>query len=285
MSGHTDGIPRPNDLTRLFDRRYALIGMIHLLPLPGAPRFDPAVGMRGVVDRAVDEARLLVDAGFDGLIVENGWDIPFLKPGDLGPETAAAMAVATAELARSVDAPIGVNCLANAVDTSIAIAAAAGGSFVRANQWANAYIANEGFIEGRAGVVTRYRHAIGADQVTVWADVQVKLGSHAITSDRSLTEQARDTAWFDADALIVTGSRLGDPPTAEDARTLRAATKLPLVAGSGVCIENLPQLVTITDGAIVGSAIKCGGVWHGDLDKDVCIKMCHERDRLEGTAP
>lgn len=280
--GRTDALPRPSDLERLFGRRFALIGMLHLLPLPGSPRFtgEPG-GMRAVIRQAVDEARVLASAGFDGLIVENGWDVPFLKPDDIGPETPAAMAVVAAEVARSVAVPLGVNCLANAADRSLAIAVAAGAQFVRSNQWVNAYVANEGFIEGRAGLVTRYRHAIGADHVTVWADVQVKLGSHAITADRSLEEQARDAAWFDADVLIATGTRLGDAPREAQLRAVRAATSLPVIVGSGVRTDNLADIVPHADGAIVGSSIKSGGVWHGHVDPEACQKLCAARDILE----
>ncbi len=284
VTDRTGGVPECGDLERLFGRRFALIGMIHLLPLPGSPRFTPKRGMDAVIRQATDEARVLVDAGFDGLIVENGWDIPFLKPDDIGPETPAAMAVAAAEVARTVGVPLGINCLANAVDRSLAVAAAAGAQFVRSNQWVNAYVANEGLVEGRAGMMTRYRHAIGADHVTVWADVQVKLGAHAITADRSLTDQARDAAWFDADALIVTGTRLGDAPTTAHLQTIRAATGLPLVAGSGVRIDNLADIVPHTDGAIVGSSIKSGGVWRGHIDRDVCERLCAARDVLERQA-
>jgi hypothetical protein len=173
-----------------------------------------------------------------------------------------------------------VNCLANAVEASIAVAAATGAAFVRANQWVNAYVANEGYIEGRAGLVTRYRHAIRADQVTVWADVQVKLGSHAITADRSLAEQARDADWFDADALIVTGSRLADPPITEDLRTVRKASALPVIAGSGVRPENLATILEYADAVIVGSALKDGDVWHGAMSKDAVLELSRERDRF-----
>ncbi|MGF1426626.1 BtpA/SgcQ family protein [Kitasatospora sp. LaBMicrA B282] len=274
-------VPECGDLARLFGRRFALVGMIHLLPLPGSPRFTPERGMAEVIRRATDEARVLVEAGFDGLVIENAWDIPFLKPDDVGPETPAAMAVVAAEVARSVAVPLGINCLANAVDRSLAVAAAAGARFVRANQWVNAYVANEGLVEGRAGRLVRYRRAIGADHVTVWADVQVKLGAHAITADRSLAEQAKDAAWFDADALIVTGTRLGDPPRTEQLRIIRAATDLPLVAGSGVTADNLGDVFAHTDGAVVGSSVKTGGAWHGPVDRDRCERICAARDRLE----
>ncbi|MCT9933010.1 BtpA/SgcQ family protein [Planotetraspora sp. A-T 1434] len=275
------GLAGRGDLKMLFGRRFALMGMIHLLPLPGAPGYRAEAGMEAAIRQAIREARILVDAGFDGLIVENGGDIPFLKPEEIGPETPAAMAVAVAEVGRAVSVPLGVNCLANAVDRSLAVAVAGGGRFVRANQWVNAYVANEGFVEGRAGAVMRYRRAIGAEHVTVWADVQVKLGAHAITADRSLAEQARDAAWFGADVLIGTGSRLGDVPDAEHLRVIREATELPVVAGSGVRTENLAGIFAHTDGAIVGSSIKTGGVWHGALDGAECERLCAERDALE----
>ncbi len=279
MTQRTDGVPKPDEITRLFGRRGALIGMLHLLPLPGAPRYVPGGGIAAVVDQALSEARMLEDCGFDGVIIENGWDIPFVKADEVGPETVGAMAVVAERVRQAIDLPIGVNCLANAVRESIAVAAAAGAAFVRANQWANAYIANEGFIEGRAGAVSRYRHAIGADHVTVWADVQVKLGSHSITADRSLSEQARDAAWFDADALIVTGSRLADPPADNDLRVVRDATDLSVVAGSGVRSENLKAILEHADAVIVGSSLKEGDVWYGTMSKDAVLDLVRSRDR------
>ena len=286
MTSRTDGVPKPDEIVRLFGRRGALIGMLHLRPLPGAPRYVPAEGMTAVLDQAVSEARMLEECGFDGVIIENGWDIPFVKPEDVGPETVAALAVVADRVRQAIDLPIGVNCLANAVHASIAVAAAAGAAFVRANQWVNAYIANEGFVEGRAGSVTRYRHGVGADHVTVWADVQVKLGSHSLTADRPLSEQARDAAWFDADALIVTGSRLADPPAQDDLRVVREATALSVVAGSGVRSDNLAAILEYADAAIVGSSLKEGDVWYGPMSKEAVTDMARARDQLlRGRAP
>ena len=281
-----DVVPKDNAIARLFTRQSGvLIGMLHLLPLPGSPRYDSRDGVPAAVARALREARQLVDAGFDGFIVENAWDIPFVKPDEVGYETAAAMAVVASELRREFpEIPIGINCLANAVKVSVAVAAATGAAFVRANQWVNAYVANEGFIEGKAGAVARYRHSIGADGVSVWADVQVKLGAHAITADRSITEQAKDAAWFDADALIVTGSRLGDPPDESDLKLIDSATTLPVVVGSGVRVDNLADIFACADAVIVGTSIKRGGVWHGEMDEAILAGMAAERNRVTSAA-
>ncbi len=60
------------------------------------------------------------------------------------------MAVITEKVRERFGVPLGINVLANAAIPAMAIATAGGADFVRVNQWANAYIANEGFIEGAA---------------------------------------------------------------------------------------------------------------------------------------
>ena len=78
---------------------------------------------------------------------------------------------------------------------------------MRANQWVNAYVANEGILNGPAPEAMRFRSRIRADEVAIFADVHVKFGAHAITADRSIAEQATDAEWFDADVLIASGAR------------------------------------------------------------------------------
>lgn len=276
------GVPRGNDVERLFGRRGVLVGMVHLLPLPGAPRFRSEDGMARALDQALAEARLLEDAGFDGLMIENGWDTPFLPPDRVGPETAAAMATVLATLRHEVRLPIGVNVLANAADVSIAVAVAAGGAFVRANQWVNAYVANEGIIPGRAGEILRYRRAIGAEHVTVWTDVLVKLGSHSITADRPLAEQVRDLEFFESDAIIVTGRRLADPPVLDHVREVRELTDLAVVVGSGVTPDNVASLLGVADAAIVGSSLKDGGAWYGPMSRRAADALVGARGAVVG---
>lgn len=156
---------------------------------------------------------------------------------------------------------MGIFCLANAVIESIAIAKAVGASFVRANQWANAYVANEGFIEGAAATALRFRAAISATDVQILADVHAKHGSHAIVADRSLEEMTRDVEAFDADASIVTGQRTGDPPAPDELRRIVEAATRPVLLGSGIDADNVSHLLELADGAIIGSALKTGGVW------------------------
>lgn len=249
----------------IFGRGKALIGMIHVPPLPGAPRYRGA-GMAAVLDACLRDAEALLAGGMHGLIVENHGDIPFRKPGNIGPETAACLAVVADRIRQRFDAPLGINVLANAAIPAFAVAAATGARFIRVNQWANAYVANEGLIEGEAAEALRYRAALRAEDVKVFADAHVKHGAHAITADRSIAELTRDLAFFDADAVIATGQRTGDSATLGEIDAIAAATHLPLLVGSGVTPANVAAILGRTQGAIVASSLKVDGVWWNPVE-------------------
>ena len=81
-----------NVLDTLFGVTKPIIGMIHVLPLPGSPR-GRNCDLEHVYDHAVKEALDLERAGVNGLLLENAGDIPFLKPDQIGYETIGAMSV------------------------------------------------------------------------------------------------------------------------------------------------------------------------------------------------
>ena len=252
-------------LRELFKAPLPVIGVIHLQPLPGAPRYA-GVPMRAIYKAAVADAKSLAVGGVDGIIVENASDMPFSRPEDIGPETVAALTAACLEVKAAVPVPIGITCVANGVIPGLAVAKACGARFVRANQWVNAYVANEGILNGPAPRALRYRAAIRAEEVRIFADVHVKFGAHAITADRSIAEQATDVEWFDADVAIATGTRTGAPTSVEEVRAVREGTRLPVVVGSGVTPEQVEALFAVADGAIVGQGLKRDGRWWNEVD-------------------
>ena len=258
---------KPNAIEAIFGRRQVVIGVIHLPALPGAPDYDGA-SMDSLEQFALDEAARYRAGGVDGLIVENHGDIPFAKPGELGPETTACMAVITRAVCRAGATPVGVNVLANGAIAGLAVAKAAGAAFVRVNQWANAYVANEGFMEGRAGAAMRYRAWLRARAVRVFADVHVKHGAHAITADRPIGELARDVEFFDADVAIATGQRTGDAASLDELRAIAAGTALPVAVGSGVNADNVGDILSVADAVIVASWLKRDGVWWNPVDPE-----------------
>jgi membrane complex biogenesis BtpA family protein len=199
-------------------------------------------------------------------MVENASDMPFSRPEDIGPETIAALTAACLEVRAAVETPVGITCVANGVIPGLAVAKATGAQWVRANQWANAYVANEGFLNGPAPQAMRYRAAIHAKDVKILADVHVKFGAHAITADRSIAEQATDAEWFDADVLIATGTRTGSPTQPDEVAEVRRGTNLPVIVGSGLGPEQVDALLAVADGAIVGQWLKEDGLWWKRVD-------------------
>ncbi len=240
----------------LFGSAPAIIGVLHLPALPGAPgnRLD----MAGILKYVVGEARLLAEAGFGGLIVENFGDVPF-HADRVPPETVAAMTGIVAEVMRAAPrAAVGVNVLRNDAAAAIAVAAATGAAFVRVNVHTGVYATDQGILSGRAAETLRLRRHLSC-KALVLADVHVKHAQPIGQPD--LAQAARETAYRGlADGLIVTGIATGAATSFEDVRTVKQAVPdRPVLIGSGVTAGTVRQALEVADGIIVGSDLRRGG--------------------------
>jgi len=250
----------------LFGASKALVGMVHVAALPGTPY--AAWPVDRIIEQAVSEAQLLVAAGFHAIMLENMHDRPYLRQ-QVGPEIVSAMAAAVSAVRAAVAVPLGVQILAGANREALAVAMAAGASFIRAENFVFAHVADEGLMpDADAGRLLRYRREIGAEHVRVFADIKKKHSCHAITADVDLAETARAAAFFGADGVIVTGAATGRPAGANDVRDVRAAVGLPVAVGSGLTPDNLAAYWEASDIFIVGSFLKRDGVWHNPVEPD-----------------
>ena len=240
-----------------------LVGMVHLAPLPGSPRWDGA--MDAVIARALADARALVEGGMDTLLVENYGDAPF-TPERVSPATVAAMAVVAAEVRRALPGvPLGVNVLKNDARAALAVAAAVGGAFIRVNVHAGAVLADQGVVHSDAHGTLRERRLLGAD-VKIFADVQ---GKHAVPlAPVELEQEARDLVYRGlADVLVVSGRATGEPTPLGDVKRVRGAVPgVPILVGSGVMPETVAELLSVADGAIVGTFVKRDGDVRNPVD-------------------
>ncbi len=253
-------------LPALFGTPKPIVGMVHLLPLPGAPGWGGSLAP--VRERALTDARSLADGGVHGSLVENFLDAPFY-PDAVPAETVAAMAVIVAEVVHAAHVPVGVNVLRNDVAAALAIAAATGARFVRVNVHTGVMLADQGWLEGRAHETIRLRARLfPADPPAILADVLVK---HAVPpAALDLAQTARDT-WHRglADALIVSGEETGAPTDAARVERVKAAVPdAPVWIGSGLTPANAPSLLAVADGAIVGSVLARGGRAGSGIDPE-----------------
>src|SRR5436190_15182647 len=117
-------------LQELFGTPKPVIGVIHLLPLPGSHRFGG--DMEAVFERAEQEAAALSSGGVHGIIVENFFDAPFAK-NQVDTATACALSLVAKRVQGVANLPIGINVLRNDGHTALAVATAADAQFIRVN--------------------------------------------------------------------------------------------------------------------------------------------------------
>lgn len=246
-----------------------LVGVVHLPPLPGSPRFPLRGSASSQLARIAEGVRRDVDAlvrgGYDAVIVENFGDAPF-EPGAVSPMTVAAMTTCVAAATERGKLAVGVNVLRNDVRSALAIATATGATFVRVNVHVGAVVADQGLIQGRAHETMRERAAWGATNVAVWADVDVK---HAAPlAKRAVADVTKDVVLRGlADAVLVTGAATGAAVDGKALAAVRGATTAPVLVASGSTPDDLPRLAELgADGVIVGSWLRKNGKAGGPID-------------------
>ncbi len=252
-------------LEELFGNTRPVIGVIHLLPLPGSARYDGQLDQ--VLARAEQEAASLASGGVNGIIVENFFDMPFAKS-RVDTATACAMTLAAQRVKAISGLPIGINVLRNDARTALAIASAVAAQFIRVNVLTGAMLCDQGIIEGEAHELLLYRKVLGLDRtVKIFADVMVK---HAVPlgqwSDIRLS--AQDTVKRAlADVIVVSGRSTGDAPEVSDIDAVRdVLPDTPILVGSGSTKENISSLLESADGIIVASSIKRHGLLENPVD-------------------
>jgi len=240
---------------KLFGAKKVLIGVVPLPPLPG---YAASPGIEKVIDRALRDLEALEAGPVDGVLVENEEDRPHRV--EATRETIAAMTRVTRELVSAARGPrIGVEILLNDPEASIATAAMAGASFIRTDYFVDPMERPEhgGPMRIDPEGLLLYRRSLGADSILVLADLQVKYARMLV--ERSLAESARLAREAGADAVVVTGTRTGEPPSlAEIEEARKGAGAIPVLVGSGLSSDNAPALLSIADGAIVGTSLKQG---------------------------
>ncbi len=259
---------RLRSLVDLFGVEKPIIGMVHLIPLPGSPAYE-GWDMDTIIEHALRDAKALVEGGVDGLIVENMWDLPYYAGAkNIPPEEIAAHAVVAREVVKSVNVPVGITVIHNGGRVALGIAKAAGAKFIRVCLYTGALVWDTGeFDHGCAAELMRMRRLLHADDIKFFCDVCKK---HAVMFPGITLEI--HSMWCDfylADALIVTGEMTGLPPSVEDIKRVKEVVKdVPVIIGSGLNLDNVRKLLRYADGAIVGTYFKVKGITQNPVDPE-----------------
>jgi len=251
-------------MEQILGREPALIGVTHVLPLPGSPGWGGDMGP--VVERAVTDAEAYERGGFDALIIENYCDAPFARD-FAGRGAVAGLASVAARIADRISLPLGINVLRNDSLSAVAVAATVGARFIRVNVHTGAAVTDQGIIQSEArATLCSIRES--APDLVVFADVFVK---HAAPlGNTTLEREALDAVERGgAAALIVTGEGTGTPTSLDDVGRVRTVLpETPVLVGSGVTVDTISGILKVASGIIIGSAAMVDGKAARPVDPD-----------------
>ncbi|MGC8635148.1 MAG: BtpA/SgcQ family protein [Candidatus Limnocylindrales bacterium] len=255
-------------LMRLFGVQKPVVAMMHFPGLPGRPLHDAAGGPDALLEPLARDLAVLQDAGVDGLLFCNEKDYPYqLK---VGPEIPAAMAAIIGRLQSEIHVPFGVNVLFDPI-ASLALARATGAAFVR-EVLTGVYESDLGIIEPHVGDIMAYRSAIGAAGVALFDNISPEFSSALGT--RTLADRARGAAFFEMDAILISGWAAGSPMEMADlVAAKQAVPQTPVIANTGVRTEHIAQILEVADGVIVGSSLKRDGVTWNPVDHERAMRF------------
>ena len=251
---------------RRFDKlgkKKVVIGMVHLLPLPGTP-FYAEGNMEQSLDKAVADARALDEGGADGCLIQTVDRI--YPPGeDQDYARVAAVAAITQAVAAATrpEFQIGVQIMVNALKASLAVVKVCGGSFIRCTALVGATLTPSGMVEAQPLDFLNYRAHLRAESVDLIAEVQSRHFSW-MGGDRSVPEVARLAARAGATAVEV--SHTDEDACANLVREIKQAMPdMPVILGGYTNHENAARRLAEADGAFVGACLQAEG-WGGRID-------------------
>lgn len=243
--------------------RKAVLGMIHLHPLPGTPLYEEGSFGR-TLETAVRSARALHAGGATGCLVQTV-DRVYSVEDDSDPArtAAAALIVQAVRQATAEDFQVGVQLMRNALKASLAVAKVAGGTFIRAGAVVGMTLSAHGMVKANPLDVMEYRAKINARDIKVIAEVD-SMHFKWFGEAKPTGEVARAAKNVGADAVS-----LGDP---DDDKTLGmiasvrgAAPGLPVILAGYTHHGNAARLLAAADGAFVGTCLERDG-WGGEID-------------------
>ena len=248
---------RPSFLTKIYK---PVIGMLHLAALPGAVHYKESFPM--ALERTLEEAKWLVEAGFDALLFQNTGDIPASEQGDEA--TVAFMTAAGLKLHEVCPVPLGVSVLMNGSKAALAVARACGAEFVRIKVNVGSVTTSTGIITADPHEVLAFRRRIEAGGLTILGDLNDRSSAPLgelplpVLADLTLRHAA-------ADALVVSG--FDDTDTRPRLELLRKAMPSALlVTDVGAGSENLETYLRLSDAVIVDGCIRTGGNFSDPVD-------------------
>jgi len=249
-------------IKELFYVEKPIIGMCHLLALPGDPLYDKNGGMEKIIEYALSDITMLQDGGVDAILFSNEFSMPYQTK--VEPITIAAMARIIGELKHAIKVPFGVDCLFDPLAT-IDLAAVTNALFIR-EVMSGVYASELGLWNTDLGKTYRHIYNRGLTNLKVFNNVMPEFAKCIL--ERDIGEIIVSTLFISKpDALCVSGLTAGKVPNMDILMKIRNMNQdTSLFCNTGCTKDNIKQILAIADGAIVGTALKAEGNFNNPID-------------------
>lgn len=247
----------------LSDKKKIVIGMVHIGALPGSPLYDRVGGINKLIEGVLHDLEGLQAGGIDAIMFGNENDRPYVLKGT--PETIAAMSAIITTVKSEIRVPFGANYLWDPV-ASIAIAGATGASFVR-EIFSGVYASDMGIWEPKCREAVSLKEHLGLDDLKLLFNINAEF-AHSL-DQRSLALRAKSAVFSSlADAILVSGPMTGQGVDVTYLHEVREAIgNTPLLANTGVTIDNVDSILRVADGCVVGTHFKVDGNTWNAIDR------------------
>jgi membrane complex biogenesis BtpA family protein len=241
-----------------------IIAMVHIGALPGAPLYDAKGGVAKLIDGVSADIEKLQAGGVDAVMFGNENDRPYVFKAPV--EGVAAMTAVIQAAKSLLKIPFGVNYLWDPA-ASVAIAAATGAGFVR-EIFTGLFASDMGLWQPDCAGAVRLRKSLGREDMKLLFNINAEF---AFSLDQRPIELRAKSAVFSslADVILVSGPITGQPVDQSHLRAVReAVTEVPVLANTGVNIDNVRDIFAMADGAIIGTHFKVDGDTWNPVDGD-----------------
>ena len=246
----------------LGDAKKVVIAMVHIGALPGTPLYDADGGLNKLIEGVLADIERLQTGSVDAVMFGNENDRPYVFRAP--PEGVAAMTAVVQAAKPHLKIPFGVNYLWDPV-ASIAIGAATGASFVR-EVFTGLFASDMGLWQPDCAGALRLRRQLRRDDMKLLFNINAEF-AHSLDA-RPIELRAKSAVFSSlADAILVSGPITGQPVDRANLRSVREAVKsVPVLANTGVTVDNVHEILSIADGVVIGTHFKFGGETWNQVD-------------------
>lgn len=242
-----------------------VIGMVHLLPLPGTP-FYVEHSLDQIIEKAVQDALALSRGGAHGCLIQTV-DRVYSNTDDTDYARVAAFTLVVQAVKKAVPADflIGVQLMWNCITPSLAVAKVCEVDFVRCSVLVGTSDSPYGVVQGQPLLVQEYRRKLNAQNISLVAEIQ---GYH-FQGSADLLGEISSRAYF---AMYAGADAVEIVDKDEEKNNLMAKTLqdlgIPVVLGGGTTAENVQRRMHYANAVFVGSHFQ-NKAWGGAIDETI----------------